>query len=91
MPALVERISQLSKLTRDEACGQRQIKIYGDFPSPDSTGFFHPAHVDKHVAWAVIEGIGGIPRVSGYVSGSTFYVVFLDSEHKFWISKKKNT
>ncbi|UGA52894.1 MULTISPECIES: hypothetical protein [Dickeya] len=85
------RLIEISKLTRDEALGQRQIKIYGDFPPSEKTAFTHPQHVEENVAWAVIEGIGGKPRVAGFVSESTFYVVFLDSEHKFWISEKRHT
>lgn len=88
---LKNRLVELSKLTRDEATTQQQIKIYGDFPPNDKTDFKHPKHVDNHVAWAVIEGIGGKPRVAGYIVESTFYVVFLDSKHKFWISELKHT
>lgn len=85
------RLVEISSLTRDEALTQKQIKIYGDFPSNEKTEFTHPKHVDENVAWAVIEGIGGKPRVAGFVSENTFYIVFLDSEHKFWISEKKHT
>lgn len=88
---LKNRLVELSKLTRDEAVTQQQIKVYGDFPPDKKTDFKHPSHVDKHVAWAVIEGIGGRPRVAGYIIESTFYVVFLDSAHKFWKSELKNT
>lgn len=88
---LVTRLVELSKLTRDEAINQTQIKIYGDFPTADITDFFHPKHVEENVPWSVIEGIGGKPRVAGFISESTFYVVFLDSEHRFWVSTKKHT
>lgn len=88
---LIGRLSELSNLTRDEATNQKQIKIYGNFPKKDITHFFHPDHIDQHVCWGVIEGIGGRPRIAGYVSENTFYIVFLDSEHRFWISEKKNT
>jgi hypothetical protein len=89
--SLLTRLSELSKLTREEACKQQQIKIYGNFPPSDKTDFEHPKHVDKDVAWSVIEGIGGKPRVAGYVVESTFYIVFLDSEHVFWKSELKHT
>lgn len=90
-PSLVTRLKELSNLTRDEACKQQQIKIYGDFPSKDKTDFVAPNYIDKHVAWGVIEGLGGVPRVAGYMSGNTFFIVFLDSNHKFWKSEKKRT
>lgn len=90
-PTLITRLKELSNLTRDEACNQQQIKIYGDFPSKDKTDFVAPNYIDKHVAWGVIEGLGGVPRVAGYMSGNTFFIVFLDSNHKFWKSEKKRT
>ena len=92
LPQLLGRLVELSKLTRDEACNQQQVKIYpGGFPPKDKTEFVVPLHVDEHVAWGVIENIGGKVRVAGYLSGNTFYIVFLDSEHKFYISSKKHT
>lgn len=89
--ALFTRLKQLSNLTRDEACKQQQIKIYGDFPPANKTDFTVPDYIDKNVAWGVIEGLGGLPRVAGYMSGNTFCIVFLDSKHKFWKSEKKGT
>lgn len=90
-PVLIRRLSELSNLTRNEACKQQQIKIYGDFPPKDKTDFTSPAHLDESTSWGVIENLGGLPRVAGYLSENTFYIVFLDSKHKFWKSEKKNT
>lgn len=87
-----ERLHELSKLTRKEAEQQKQIKIYGQFPSNDKTLFFHPQHVDSSVKWGVIKKVGGQKGVvAGYIIENTFYIVFLDSEHQFWIAEKKNT
>lgn len=88
---LFNRLKELTNLTRDEAVQQRQIKIYNEFPPNDKTLFEHPIHVDDNVTWSVIEGLGGKPRVAGYLVENTFYVVFLDSEHQFFRSDKKNT
>lgn len=89
---LFERLRELSKLNRDEALKQEQIKIYGDFPSSAVTDFEHPNHVDGNVAWGVIKTVGGQKgTVAGYIVESTFYVVFLDKDHRFWISTKKHT
>jgi len=89
LKALVEKIRDLSKLTRDEAEKQQLIKVYGDFPL--KTDFFHPSHVNEHVAWGVMKKIGGQKgTIAGYLVENTFYVVFLDKEHKFWISEKKH-
>lgn len=91
LSTLIRRLTEISNLTRNEACSQNQIKIYGDFPPKDKTDFTAPAHLDKHVSWGVIENLGGLPRVAGYLSENTFYIVFLDSNHKFWKSEKKHT
>ncbi|HBN6197710.1 hypothetical protein CGH72_25060 [Vibrio parahaemolyticus] len=92
LETLIKRIHHISKLTRAEACTQQQIKLYPEgFPPPSKTDFSVPSYVDKNVAWGVIEGMGGKPRVAGYLSENTFYVVFLDSEHKFYKSTLKHT
>ena len=89
---LIVRLREISKLTRDEACKQQLIKNYGSFPFADRTKFFHPAHVDDNVSWAVIKSIGGqIGTVAGFIVENTFYVVFFDRLHQFWIAKKKHT
>lgn len=91
IPKLVGRLKELSELTIIEACDQKQIKTYSSFPPENKTDFFLPSHIDKGVTWGVIEGLGGRPRVAGYLKQGAFYVVFLDSEHKFWKSEKKHT
>lgn len=88
---LINRLKELTTLTRDEAIQQQQIKIYNEFPPNDKTAFEHPLHVEESVTWGVIAGLGGKPRVAGYLVENTFYVVFLDSEHQFYRSDKKNT
>jgi len=90
LECLLERLRDLSKLTRSEAEKQQQIKIYTNFPP--KTDFFHPKHIDKHVAWGVIKAVGGQKgTVAGYIIESTFYVVFFDKHHRFWITEKKHT
>lgn len=90
LPILLTRLKELSRLSRDEATKQQLIKVYGDFPV--KSDFFAPAHIDKHVAWGVIKGIGGQKgTVAGYMIENTFYIVFLDKDHRFWITEKKNT
>lgn len=90
--ALIVRLKELSALTVEEAINQHQLKIYGDFPSAATkTAFVHPKHVESNVEWGVVLGIAGVPRVAGFISNSTFYVVFLDSQHRFWPSELKHT
>lgn len=64
------------------------FKEYGEFPS--KSGFVHPKHVDKDVNWSVLH-ITAKAVLGGFISGNTFFVVFLDKEHQFWICKKKHT
>ena len=87
---LLERIRQLTKLTRDEAEKQQIIKVYGDIP--DHSDFTRPKHVDENASWAVLKGIGGqVSTLAGYIVENTFYAVFLDKEHRFWPTEMKNT
>ena len=91
LPKLFDRLMHLAKLTRSEAVNEGQIKEYGQFPDKGKTEFFLPPHVPPEANWSVITKLGGRIRVVGYVIESTFYIVFLDSEHKFFLSKLKHT
>lgn len=64
------------------------FKEYGEFPSKSS--FVHPKHVDLDVNWSALH-ITGKVVLGGFISGNTFFVVFLDKEHQFWVSEKKHT
>jgi len=91
LPKLFDRLKHLANLTRSEAINEGQLKEYGKFPDKDKTEFFIPAHVPSGANWTVIKKLGGKVRVVGYVLQNTFYIVFLDSEHRFYFSKKKHT
>lgn len=81
--------------------------IYDKFPDPSKTNYEYPTHVPADVKWARLRIdaktrlIGFIipdefhnrkaEHNDFFYDKNTFYVVFLDLEHKFWISKKKNT
>jgi hypothetical protein len=74
------------------------LEIYGDFPK--NSAFFHPKHVPVDVHWGrfrinssirlvgfVVPGHmdGCISKCRDYLyDGNTFYVVFLDVEHRFY-------
>lgn len=64
------------------------FKEYGSFPS--KTDFKHPKHVPKDVSWASLH-LAGKPCLGGHIYENIFYVVFLDKNHRFWISEKKHT
>lgn len=78
-----------SSNTISEALGAK-FKIYGDFPPKEKTDFSHPRHVPPDAQWASMHVTGRV-CIAGHVVNSTFFIVFLDSEHRFWISKLKGT
>jgi len=63
---------------------------YGDFPPKNKTEFTHPSHVPEDAQWARIH-INGKQCLAGHVVNNTFYLVFLDENHRFWISDLKHT
>lgn len=65
----------------------KKFAIYGDFPNPDSTKFDRPAHVPLDANWARIH-INGPAVLVGHVHEDTFYLVYLDKTHKFWLTKR---
>ncbi len=68
----------------------KTFKIYGDFPPKDKTIYTYPKHVPEDAEWARIH-IDGTHIVAGHVFGDTFFIVFLDSKHQFYISGLKHT
>ena len=87
---LMEKLQHLSAWTLTEAIAQKQVAVYGMFPP--RSDFRPPKHIAPDVRWAVIKGVKGQKgRVAGYVIGHVFYVVFLDQNHRFWLTEKKGT
>lgn len=64
------------------------FKEYGDFPS--KSDFHYPKHVPTDVNWASLH-IMGKSVLGGFITGNTFFVVFLDKDHRFWKTEKKHT
>ena len=71
------------KYIRDE---DKTYAIYGDFPP--NTDFVHPSNVPDDACWARFH-VDGQHIIAGHIVNNVFYVVFLDSNHKFWIISKK--
>ena len=90
LAVLMEKFEQVCQMTRPEAVAQQVLKIYDDFPK--NSHFQKPRHIQGDVEWGTMQKIGGQkPRLAGYIIGSTFYPVFLDENHLFYPSEKKNT
>lgn len=64
------------------------FKEYGHFPKESK--FKHPEHVPKDASWASLH-LSGRVCLGGHIYENIFYIVFLDKNHEFWISKKKHT
>ena len=66
----------------------RNFKEYGEFPK--KSGFTPPKYIDDDVNWASLH-ITGKVVLGGFIYNNTFFIVFLDEEHKFYICEKKHT
>ena len=86
----IERLREICQYTVGQATQQQIIKVYTKVPFPPESGFVHPKHVAPDVDWASMH-VQGKPCVIGYFEDNIFHIVFLDKDHEFWISKKKNT
>ena len=60
---------------------------YGNFPDDDYTLFEFPKHVPEDANWARIHITGPVVIV-GHIVSDTFYIVFLDKTHKFWLTER---
>jgi hypothetical protein len=86
---MLEKFGYICNENRVEAEQKGFIKVYGKFPTYSK---FKNPFPDSDLNWAVVMKIGGQKsRVAGYIDGHVFYVVFLDSEHKFYPAELKHT
>ena len=60
---------------------------YRSFPPADKTMYEYPKHVPEDANWARIH-VNGPAVLVGHIVGDTFYLVFLDKTHKFWLTKR---
>lgn len=68
----------------------KKFKSYGGFPSADVCDFIYPKHIPEDAEWASMHTMGK-PCLIGHIVGNVFYLVFLDKDHRFWITEKKHT
>jgi hypothetical protein len=86
----IEKLREICQYTVGQVLQQQIVKVYTKVPFPPESGFVHPRHVAQDVDWASMH-IQGKPCVIGYFEDNIFHVVFLDKDHEFWLTKKKNT
>lgn len=64
-----------------------KFKAYDGFPQPEFTMFKCPDNIPEDAHWARIHILNKTVVIGHYV-GNTFFVVFLDKTHKFYLTKK---
>lgn len=90
LAALCEKLLGISQLTVGQAVNQQIIKPYTKVEFPPESAFKHPKHVPVDIIWASMH-IQGKECIIGHFDKNVFNIVFLDKNHEFWITKKKNT
>lgn len=84
-----DKLAGLCQHTIGQALQKKLITYYpGGMPSHSK--FEHPNHLPSDVKWCSMV-VKGQPRVIGHIVENIFYIVFLDKDHDFWPTKKKNT
>lgn len=90
---LAQALNTLSNYCHDtlqNQCFTENFKSYGNFPPSNKTEYYFPQHVPLDAEWAAMH-VNGRQCLAGHIFRNVFYVVFLDKNHKFWISDKKHT
>lgn len=64
-----------------------KFTLYNDFPPPTYTLYDFPEHVTPDASWVRIH-VNGPSVIVGHIIRNTFYVVFFDKMHKFWLGRK---
>ncbi|MBA7488955.1 MAG: hypothetical protein HG422_08025 [Prevotella sp.] len=65
-----------------------KFTIYGNYPPADKTDFKYPPNVPEDAHWARIH-VNGKSVIIGHVVNDTFYIVFLDKSHHFYLTKRR--
>lgn len=87
---MVNKLKAVSHITMAQATAQQIIKPYTKVSFPPDSAFVHPKHVLPDVTWCTMH-IQGKECIIGHIEDNVFHIVFLDKEHEFWKTKKKNT
>lgn len=90
LSTLLEMLTGYCKRPLFEQVDGKKFCVYGNFPPSDKTRFRLPLHIPPDAIWARIH-VNNITVVAGHVIENTFYLVFLDKHHHFYLSKKPNT
>lgn len=84
----VSKLKDFSGSKPSEVFTGNRHKLYGEFPPKDVTNYKLPPSLGAGLNWGVF-GVGNQKvRVAGFLLENTFYIVFLDKEHKFYKTTK---
>jgi hypothetical protein len=88
---LLTRMQFVGQYSVQEAFQNQYIKQYTKVDWPPDSGFTCPKHLPNKV-WSVMHVTNHSKEVVvGFIEDDIFFVVFLDKDHVFWPSPKKNT
>jgi hypothetical protein len=82
---MLDKLKEYSKKSIPEA-RKANFTVYGSFPA--NSAFKHPKYITDDAVWASMH-IQGKECIAGHLVGNIFYIVFLDKEHQFWPTEKK--
>jgi hypothetical protein len=81
----------VGQFSLQESLQKQYLKQYTKVNFPPDSKFIPPKHI-VNVIWTVMHITTNSKEVVvGYIEDDIFYVVFLDKDHEFWPSPKKNT
>ncbi|MBO4544791.1 MAG: hypothetical protein J5773_03300 [Verrucomicrobia bacterium] len=84
---MLETLAGFCKRPLQEQFDGYKFKAYDSFPPKEKTMFERPKNIPLDAHWARIHILNKAVVVGHYYK-NIFYVVFLDKEHKFWLSEK---
>lgn len=87
---MINKLRAICQITMAQATAQQIIKPYTKVDFPPESAFEHPKHVLPDVIWCTMH-IQGKECIIGHIEDNVFHIVFLDKDHEFWKTKKKNT
>lgn len=73
-------------IAQAQSANGNKFCIYGDFPC--KSDFTIPLNTPEDAKWARFH-VGNLLVVAGYIVQNVFYIVFLDSEHRFYKSNRE--
>jgi hypothetical protein len=87
----MEALQSLCGMKMSQACSNAQRQVFKTYTSyPDGSMFAPPKHTPPDARWARAK-FSSKRVIAGHVVRNVFFVVFLDKDHVFAPSRKKNT